>query len=204
MRPKTNLRAAKRAARAAHMRSQSGLGGHLGQTWRPRALRRPSGCHYGSLGVRFWHLRGSILEGARGPPRSVQEALGNPCWDNVDSFFLPCGHLGQTWRLGAPRRPSGRQCRPLGARFWPAPSWDFPWTSRASQFLHDLAANTPEHQAPQAQQESAVGPLEFLCFGRHVSGAGLLIFFVRVPACDPLSLRCFLDLTGTRANVGTM
>ena len=188
------------------MRSQSGLGSHMGKTWRPRAPRRPLGRHFGPLGARCWPLRGSILEGARGPPRSVQEALGNPCWDNVDSFFLPCGHLGQTWRLGAPRRPSGRQCRPLGARFWPAPSWDFPWTSRASQFLHDLAANTPEHQAPQAQQESAVGaqPLEFLCLGRDVSCAGLLIFFVRAPACFPLSLRCFLDLTDTRANVGTM
>ena len=43
-----------------------------------------------------------------------------------------------------------------------------------------------------------------MSFGRHVSCAGLLIFFVRVPACFPLSLRCFLDLTDTRANVGTM
>ena len=37
------------------------------------------------------------------------------------------------------------------------------WSSRASQFLHDLAANTPEHLAPQAKQESAAGvqPLDF-------------------------------------------
>ena len=60
-RPKTTPRAAQRAARAAYMRSQSGLGGHLGQTWRPKAPRglqeailAPSGLDFGPFGSRFW------------------------------------------------------------------------------------------------------------------------------------------------------
>ena len=32
--------------RAAQRRSQSGLGGHLGPTWRPRGPRSPSGLHF--------------------------------------------------------------------------------------------------------------------------------------------------------------
>ena len=44
-----------RAPRAAQRRSQSGLGGHLGPTWRPRGPRRPSGGH-------FDPPRSSILE----------------------------------------------------------------------------------------------------------------------------------------------
>ena len=72
MRPKTTLRAANRAARAAHMRSQSGLGGHLGQTAANLAPKSPSEAFrtpFWPLGARFWPLRGLILEGAPGPPR---------------------------------------------------------------------------------------------------------------------------------------
>ena len=62
----------KRAARAAHMRSQSGLGGHSGQTSRPRAS--PSGRNFGTLGARFWLLRGVILDWR---PSHAQERPGS-------------------------------------------------------------------------------------------------------------------------------
>ena len=41
--PQAAPRGAKSAPRAAQRRSQSGLGGHLGPTWRPRGSRRPPG-----------------------------------------------------------------------------------------------------------------------------------------------------------------
>ena len=61
-RPKTAPRAAQSAPRAAQRRSQSGLGGHLGPTCRPRGPRRPPGTPFGPLGGRCWVLRGSIFE----------------------------------------------------------------------------------------------------------------------------------------------
>ena len=64
--PKTAPRAAKSAPRAAQRRSQSGLGGHLGPTWRPRDPQKPPGRHVGTLGGRFWPLRGSIFEAFSG------------------------------------------------------------------------------------------------------------------------------------------
>ena len=50
------------APRAAQERFRSGLGGHLAPNCRPRAPRRPPGGHFGSLGARFWSLRGPIFE----------------------------------------------------------------------------------------------------------------------------------------------
>ena len=76
--PKTTPRAGQRATRAAHMRSQSGLGGHLGHTWRPKAPRRPPGRHFGPLGVRCCSLRESIFEAAQDPARGLQGASGGP------------------------------------------------------------------------------------------------------------------------------
>ena len=60
--PKTAPRAAKSTPRAAQRRSQSGLGGHLGPTWRPRGPRMPPGRHFGPLGGRFWPFRGFIFQ----------------------------------------------------------------------------------------------------------------------------------------------
>ena len=124
--PKTTPRAGQRAARAAHMRSQSGLGGHLGHTWRPKAPRRPPGRHFGPLGVRCCSLRESIFEAAQDPARGLQGASGDPFWDNIKSML----------------DPSGAHC-------------SFSWSSRASQFWQDLAAKTPQHQAPQGRPRPA-------------------------------------------------
>ena len=124
--PKTTPRAGQRATRAAHMRSQSGLGGHLGHTWRPKAPRRPPGRHFGPLGVRCCSLRESIFEAAQDPARGLQGASGDPCWDNIKSML----------------DPSGAHC-------------SFSWSSRASQFWQDLAAKTPQHQAPQGRPRPA-------------------------------------------------
>ena len=124
--PKTTPRAGQRATRAAHMRSQSGLGGHLGHTWRPKAPRRPPGRHFGPLGVRFCSLRESIFEAAQDPARGLQGASGDPFWDNIKSML----------------DPSGAHC-------------SFSWSSRASQFWQDLAAKTPQHQAPQGRPRPA-------------------------------------------------
>ena len=85
------------------------------------------------------------LRVAQGPPRGLQGALGDSCWDNVDPMFERSGaHRGFIWGLPGLRSESS-------------------WSSRASQFWHDLAAKTPEHLAPQAKQESAAGvqPLDF-------------------------------------------
>ena len=137
-RPKTTPRAAQRAARAAYMRSQSGLGGHLGQTWRPKAPQRPPGRHFGPLGVRFWPLRESILEAAQDPPGGLQGALGDPFFgDNVEYMFDPSGaHRGFISGLPGLRSESS-------------------WSSRASQFWQDLAAKTPQHQARQGRPRPA-------------------------------------------------
>jgi len=124
--PKTTPRAGQRATRAAHMRSQSGLGGHLGHTWRPKAPRRPPGRHFGPLGVRCCSLRESIFEAAQDPARGLQGASGDPFWDNIKSML----------------DPSGAHC-------------SFSWSSRASQFWQDLAAKTPQHQAPQGRPRPA-------------------------------------------------
>ena len=124
--PKTTPRAGQRATRAAHMRSQSGLGGHLGHTWRPKAPRRPPGRHFGPLGVRFCSLRESIFEAAQDPARGLQGASGDPFWDNIESMLDPSG---------AHR--------------------SFSWSSRASQFWQDLAAKTPQHQARQGRPRPA-------------------------------------------------
>ena len=156
--PKTTPRAGQRAARAAHMRSQSGLGGHLGHTWRPKApgglpdaILVPSGFDFVPFGNRFsrppktrpggsrelrgthvgtilnlcWTLQEPIaaslgpaalpnfgrtwqrrrrnikrLRVAQGPPRGLQGALGDSCWDNVDPVFEPSGaHRGFIWGL---------------------------------------------------------------------------------------------------------
>ena len=80
------------------MRSQSGLGGHLGQTWRPRAPRRPSGRHFGPLGARFW--RRGVLEGPRGSTEAkfevdlsltnqedYQSSITERAVDKFSSFF---------------------------------------------------------------------------------------------------------------------
>ena len=58
------------------------------------------------------------------------------------------------------------------------------------------------HEPPGTKEGSAAGaqPLDFLCFGRRVSCAGLLLLFVRFLASVPFSFRCFLDLTDKRAN----
>ena len=112
-------------------------------------------------------------------------------------------------RLGASRELWGTHFGfdPSGAHrgfIWGLPGLrsESSWSSRASKFLHDLAAKTPEHLAPQAKQESAAGvqPLDFRFGGRRVSCAGLHFFFVRDAASVPFSLRCFLDLTDKRAN----
>ena len=124
--PKTTPRAGQRATRAAHMRSQSGLGGHLGHTWRPKAPRRPPGRHFGPLGVRCCSLRESIFEAAQDPARGLQGASGDSFWDNIKSML----------------DPSGAHC-------------SFSWSSRASQFWQDLAAKTPQHQAPQGRPRPA-------------------------------------------------
>ena len=209
MQPKTTLRAANRAARAAHMRSQSALGGHLGQTWRLRALRRPSGCHFGPLGARFWPLRGSILEGARGPPRSVQEALGKPCWENVESFFTLAATWGKPVTQVPPAglqdaisAPSGLDVGPCGSRFWRAPQAR-PGTSRKLWRIHaGTMLNLYFHPCPAtrrpsgrhcgplgarlwpAHQESAVGaqPLDFL-FWKTCLVRWFAFFFLRFPDC---------------------
>ena len=135
-------------------------------------------------------------------------------------------HLGPTWRPRAPRRPPapsgvdfGRLPRglqgALGVPFWTfrSPSRLHFRTSRASfreLLVQPCFARLGSEDAGTSSAAGSTGigrrgaALEFWCFGRHVSCAGLLILFVRVPACFPLSLRCFLDLTDTRANVETM
>ena len=117
------------------------------------------------------------------PAWASRELWGIHFWDNVESMFEPSGaHRGFISGLPGLRSESS-------------------WSSRASQFWHDLAAKTPEHLAPQAKQESAAGvqPLDFLV-GRRVSCAGLYFFFVRDAASVPFSLCCLLDLTDKRAN----
>ena len=147
------------------MRSQSGLDGHLGQTFDPSAPRRPSGRHFGPLGTRFWPLRESILKGAPGPPRNVPEAWAHPCWDNVASIFsrlrlalppgglqdaivapsgLDCARLHQESAVGA--QPlifcCGRQVSCAGLLFFFVrfPDW-FPFSLRCFLDLMDNRAN---------------------------------------------------------------
>ena len=134
-RPKRAPRGAKGAPRRPQ--EQSGLGGHLGQTLRPKDPHRPPGRHFGPLGVRFWPLRESILEAAQDPPGDLQGALGDPFWDNVEYIFDPSGaHRG--FILGLPGLRS-----------------ESSWSSRASQFWQDLAAKTPQHQARQGRPRPA-------------------------------------------------
>ena len=95
----------------------------------PKSPRRPPGRHFGPLGVRFCSLRESIFEAAQDPARGLQGASGDPCWDNIKSML----------------DPSGAHC-------------SFSWSSRASQFWQDLAAKTPQHQAPQGRPRPASGP----------------------------------------------
>ena len=102
------------------------------------AILAPSGLDFGHFGSRFWRPPKTRLGASR-------ELWGIHVWDNVESIFDPSGaHRGFISGLPGLRSESS-------------------WSSRASQFWHDLAAKTPEHLAPQAKQESAAGvqPLDF-------------------------------------------
>ena len=91
-------------------------------------------------------IHGQYPESTRILNSKAQLHLGNPCMANVKYTSHPSGALRGSI-LGLPGLRS-----------------ESSWSSRASQFWLDLAAKTPQHQAPQARQESAAGaqPLTFL------------------------------------------
>ena len=92
---KTAPRATKSAPRAAQRRSQSGLGGHLGPTWRPKGPRRP--------------LRGSFFEAsgeqaqAQGARRKTQRASASASAIEAILLKVPSPRCLKPWMAAAGR-----------------------------------------------------------------------------------------------------
>ena len=106
--PKTTPRAGQRATRAAHMRSQSGLGGHLGHTWRPKApgglpdaILVPSGFDFVPFGNRFSRPPKTRPGGSRelhhfGTMLNLFGTLPEPIAASLGPAALP--NFGRTWQ----------------------------------------------------------------------------------------------------------
>ena len=108
--PKTTPRAGQRATRAAHMRSQSGLGGHLGHTWRPKApgglpdaILVPSGFDVVPFGSRFSRPPKTRPGGSRELRGTHVGTILNLCWTLQEPIAASLGpaalpNFGRTWQ----------------------------------------------------------------------------------------------------------